>query len=140
MIQGTPSQGPLSPREEPGSHLASCPSLPEQRGVCPGAWGGGTGKAAWTLLLPWGGERCHESAAPPLPRDPLRSVLAEPPGPAARIRAGRGGPVHLHSSQMQRAASAVPQKTNIDASEAIVLPAALSPPSDPVGMMFPGLC
>lgn len=70
MIQGTPSQGPLSPREEPGSHLASCPSPPEQRGVCPGAWGGGTGKAAWTLLLPWGGERCHESAAPPLPRDP----------------------------------------------------------------------
>lgn len=86
-------------------------------------------------------ERSPPSAqGPGLQPGLLRSVLAEPPGPAASIRAGRGGPVHLHSSQMQRAASAVPQKTNIDASEAIVLPAALSPPSDPVGMMFPGLC
>lgn len=146
MIRGTPSKGPLSPREDPGSHLTSCPTLPEQWGVCPGAGGGGTGKAAWTLLLSWGGERCHggrsplSAQGPGLPPGLLHSLLAEPQGPAARLRAGHSGPVHLHSSQMQWAASAVPQKANIDASEAIVRPAALSPPSDPVGMIFPGLC
>ena len=63
-----------------------------------------------------------------------------PQGPAARMVAGLGGLVHLPSSHMQRASSAVPPRADIDASEAIVLPAALSPPSDPVGMMFPGLC
>lgn len=69
-------------------------------------------------------------AAPWLPRQEL----------AAGILAGHRGPVPLHSSHMQWASSAVPQKANTDASEAIVLRAARSPPSDPVGTMFPGLC
>lgn len=59
---------------------------------------------------------------------------------AAGILAGHRGTLSLPSSHMRWASSAVPQKANTDASEPIVLQAARSPPSGPVGMMFPGLC
>lgn len=103
-------------------------------------------KAAWTSSCPGEEEGATEGGflCPGRglysPAGLLGSFLADPQGLATRILAGHRGPIHLYSSQMQWASSAVPQQANTDASEATVLPAAPSSPSDPVGMMFPGLC
>lgn len=141
---GTPSNTCFPLRKTPGHALPPAPPCRSSEAFAR-SLGRGTDKAAGTLLFSWGGGRDHRGQSSPCPGTGSRpgllcSSLADPPGASSQNAGWGRGSVHGCSSHMQWASSAVPQKANTDASEAIVLPAALSPPSDPVGMMFPGLC